>query len=206
MNFFKNIPLITRSLIIMNFIMFFLMPYVPERDLLMMVGFGPASDNFNLIQPITSMFLHAGLMHIGMNMLLLYMFGRTLEYDMGQKKYLIFYLLCGIGGYLLHGLFYPDMPAIGASGAVFGVMLGMAVMYPNEKVSLLFLPFLSFKMKWIIGLYFAYEVYNGIIVAQDGVAHLGHVGGGLIGIILTGLWITKKFPNAINKLLKRSNG
>ncbi|CAG7580420.1 MAG: Rhomboid protease GluP [uncultured marine phage] len=206
MNFIKKIPVITRSLILLNLIMYFITPLIPDSDLHMMVAYGPQSDHFNLIQPLTSMFLHGGFTHIFFNMLLLWMFGRSVELEAGQKKFLLFYLFAGIGGYLLQGIFYPDNPAIGASGAVFGVVMGMAVLFPNQKVNLFFLPFLSFKLKWIMGIYFGFEVYNAIhglaYGVGDGVAHLAHVGGGLVGMALAGFWITNKFKLALQNVRK----
>jgi len=194
MKIFENIPKVTKALLLMNILMFFLIPYIPSDDLFYMVGFGITSENFNPIQLITSMFLHAGFSHIFFNMLFLWFLGDGIEREIGDRKFLILYLLSGFGGFLLQGFFYPDVPHLGASGAVFGLIVAMGVLFPNREMSLLFLPFWKFKLKWFVLIYFSVEIYNALSMdTGDGVAHWCHVGGGITGLLLGGFWLTKNF-------------
>lgn len=202
MSFITEIPKVTKTLIILNIIMYLITPYIPEKDLYSMVGFGITSEHFNIIQPITSIFLHGDFIHLFFNMLMLWMFGKTLEVEMGHRKYLIFYLLSGLGAFLLQGFMFPDNPAIGASGAVFGLMMGMTTLFPNKQVNILFLPFLKVKLKWLLGVCFLFEVIQSFRVIGDGIAHWAHVGGGLTGILLIGFWFTDRFSEKIKSIKK----
>lgn len=137
----------------------------------------------------TSMFLHGGLMHLLGNMLFLYIFGDNVEDTFGHIGYLIFYLFCGIGSGLVHVLFnlHSSLPAIGASGAISGVMGAYAVLFPQARVLMLFFIFLiPVPAVLVLGYWFALQFLAGIgqlgAAATGGVAFWAHIGGFVIGL------------------------
>jgi len=139
----------------------------------------------------TSMFLHGGLMHLLGNMLFLYVFGDNVEDYFGHMFYLIFYLFCGIGSGLVHVLFNlnSSLPAIGASGAISGVMGAYAVLFPRTRVLMLFLVFLvPIPAVFVLGYWFVLQFLSGIgqlgASAMGGVAFWAHIGGFLIGLVV----------------------
>ncbi len=175
------------------------------------------NPNFRSYQLITHMFLHGGIAHLFMNMFALWMFGRILEYDMGSKRFLIYYMVCGIGAGLLQlgvswigiarlqaiaqetgltpqiqSMIYAkvNVITIGASGAVFGVLLAFGVMYPNSRIMLL-IPPIPLKAKYFVIGYGLLELCFGIVGAQSGVAHFAHVGGMIFGFLLLYYWKRK---------------
>jgi membrane associated rhomboid family serine protease len=144
-----------------------------------------------LWQPFSYMFLHAGLMHIGFNMLALWMFGAPLALLWGEKKFLRFYLLCGLGAGaiivtwpaipVLFGAGIPGgylLPTLGASGAVFGVLLAYSLTWPDRTIMLLFPPIP------IKALYFIPVIFFMSLLGPQNVSHVGHLGGILVGWIL----------------------
>jgi rhomboid family protein len=140
---------------------------------------------------ITSMFLHGGWMHLLGNMLFLYIFGDNVEDQFGHAGYLIFYLFCGIGSDLVHIAFnlHSAIPAIGASGAISGVMGAYAVMFPRAKVLMLFFIFLiPVPAVLVLGYWFVLQFLSGIgqlgAGAAGGVAFWAHIGGFLIGLVV----------------------
>jgi len=139
----------------------------------------------------TSMFLHGGLLHLLGNMLFLYVFGDNVEDAFGHFGYLIFYVVCGIGSGLTHVLFnlHSTLPAIGASGAISGVMGAYAVLYPRAKVLMLFFIFLiPIPAVLVLGYWFVLQFLSGIgefgASATGGVAWWAHIGGFLIGFVV----------------------
>lgn len=143
---------------------------------------------------VTSMFLHAGWMHLAGNMLFLWIFGDNLEDEMGHVGFLLFYLLTGVAAAL--GQMAPDtgsdVPMVGASGAIAGVMGGYLLMYPRAKVDVLFIFFVLVRVfairAWIVlGVWFAIQIVSGYVTPADsgGVAYWAHAGGFLAGLILT---------------------
>ena len=139
----------------------------------------------------TSMFLHGGLMHLLGNMLFLYVFGDNVEDYFGHIFYLIFYLFCGVGAGLVHVLFnlHSSLPAIGASGAISGVMGAYAVLFPRTRVLMLFLVFLvPIPAVFVLGYWFVLQFLSGIgqlgASAMGGVAFWAHIGGFLIGLVV----------------------
>jgi membrane associated rhomboid family serine protease len=139
----------------------------------------------------TSMFLHGGLMHLLGNMLFLYVFGDNVEDAFGHIPYLIFYLFCGIGSDLVHILFNlnSSLPAIGASGAISGVMGAYVVMFPRARVLMLFFVFLiPIPAVFVLGYWFVLQFLSGIgelgAAATGGVAFWAHIGGFLIGMVI----------------------
>jgi membrane associated rhomboid family serine protease len=140
----------------------------------------------------TSMFLHGGLMHLLGNMLFLYVFGDNVEDYFGHAGYLAFYIFCGIGSGLIHVLFnlHSSLPAIGASGAISGVMGAYVVLYPRANVLMLFFVFLiPIPAVLVLGYWFVLQFLSGIgefgAAAAGGVAWWAHIGGFLLGMGVT---------------------
>jgi len=142
----------------------------------------------------TSMFLHAGFLHIAGNMLFLWIFGDNVEDFFGHFTYLLFYLVCGIGAGLLHIFFNlgSTVPALGASGAISGVMGAYMLLYPRERIlTLVFIFLMPIPAVFILGYWFLLQFLSGINAlgggASGGVAVWAHVGGFLLGMLLTAL-------------------
>ena len=143
---------------------------------------------------ITSAFMHGGFLHLGGNMLFLWVFGDNVEDFFGHLPYLLFYLVCGIGAGLLHILFNlnSSLPAVGASGAISGVMGAYALLYPRARVlTLVFVFLVPIPAIFILGYWFLLQFLGGIsalgATATGGVAWWAHVGGFLVGLSLTEL-------------------
>lgn len=212
----ENIPKATRNLLAINVIMF--IATLINQDF--MVGqfalFYPASQYFRPWQIITHMFMHGGFWHIFFNMYALYMFGSIIERTIGPKKFLILYFVCGLGAVALHlGVQYiqaqtfmagmadgtPNAaanyaalkmtPTLGASGAIYGLLITYAMLFPDARLSLMFLPFTSMSSKtWVI-IFAVIELVTGITGTIDGVAHFAHLGGMLFGWLLIKYWRKK---------------
>jgi membrane associated rhomboid family serine protease len=151
-----------------------------------------------LLQSLVSMFLHGGWLHIGGNMLFLWVFGDNVEDNFGSLAYLLFYLLCGFGAVLAQAFLTPTspVPAIGASGAISGVLAAYLLLYPGASVRALLFIFIFFTIvrvpAWLmIILWFAIQLLNGLASVTDaaqmsgGVAYGAHVGGFVAGLALT---------------------
>ena len=141
---------------------------------------------------LTSMFLHAGVAHIAGNMLFLWIFGDNIEDYFGHFGYLVFYLVCGVGSGLLHVLFNLNspLPALGASGAISGVMGAYLVLYPRSRILTLVLVFLiPIPAVFILVYWFVLQFISGVTtlgaVSQGGVAWWAHIGGFVMGIMIT---------------------
>jgi membrane associated rhomboid family serine protease len=131
-----------------------------------------------LIQPwgvLTYMFVHGGIGHLFFNMLGLFFFGPRLEMQLGGKSFLRLYLLSGLGGALFSFIFAFNAPVVGASGAVFGVLLGFAYYWPRERIYIWGI--LPIESRWLVGILAAASLYSGIAGTQAGVAHFAHLGG-----------------------------
>ena len=142
----------------------------------------------------SSMFLHSGVLHIAGNMLFLWIFGDNVEDFFGHIPYLFFYLICGIGAGLVHVLFnfHSSVPAVGASGAISGVMGAYALLYPRARVlALVFVFLVPVPAFFVLGYWFLLQFLAGIsslgAAATGGVAVWAHVGGFLLGMLLTSL-------------------
>lgn len=162
------------------------------------IGLWPVdSPFFRPWQIITHMFAHAAsgpymFFHILFNMFTLWMFGRILENLWGSKRFLIFYMICGLGAAAAHLVMQHFMNAhdvaVGASGAVFGVLVAFALTFPNTELYLMFIP-IPIKAKWAILGLIAIDLFGGISqVNGDNVAHFAHLGGAITGFILLKLW------------------
>jgi membrane associated rhomboid family serine protease len=189
---------VVKNLLIINVLMYFATRYLwgnPDRFILAL--FYPTSDFFHPYQLVTHMFMHADINHLLLNMLGLYMFGSSLEAFWGSKKFLFFYLFCGFGSMILYllvrylevGLNVDNTPMLGASGAIFGLMAGYAMLFPNNIISLLFPP-ISLPAKYFVLIYAAAELFFGlgIVNVGKGVAHFAHLGGALFGFLLILYW------------------
>ena len=155
---------------------------------------GHASFEVSFVPLVTSMFLHSGLLHIAGNMLFLWIFGDNVEDFFGHLPYLLFYLVCGVGAGLLHVLFnlHSSVPALGASGAVSGVMGAYILLYPRARIlTLVFIFPLPVPAVIFLGLWYVMQFLSGIsalgVKASGGVAVWAHVGGFLLGMFLTTL-------------------
>lgn len=148
-------------------------------------------EGFMFHQLITHQFLHGGIFHLAFNMLALISIGPRVEDYFGRKRFIIFYLLCGLGAAFLHMfMINSSTPMVGASGAIYGVLLVFAILNPDEK--LYFFGLIGIKAKYLVSILFAIEVGLGFFSQGDGIGHFAHIGGGLTGILL--LFINKKFP------------
>ena len=142
----------------------------------------------------TSMFLHGGLMHLGGNMLFLWIFGDNIEDEMGHVPFLLFYLAAGIGAGVVHVISAPgsQVPTVGASGAIAGVMGSYLLLFPRAKVDIFLFLVIFFRIlpipAWImLGIWFALQLFNGVgsDPTTGGVAYWAHAGGFIIGIAAT---------------------
>lgn len=157
------------------------------------------SGSENYVSLVTSIFLHAGFMHLAGNMLFLWIFGDNIEDEMGHIPFLIFYLLCGVGADLAQFGADPlsSIPTVGASGAIAGVMGGYLLLFPKAKVDIfifliVFIRILPIPAWIMLGLWFGLQVVNGLgsDIAGGGVAYWAHAGGFVIGFLLTlPLWM-----------------
>lgn len=159
----------------------------------------PLGSHFMPWQLVTYMFLHGGFFHIFFNMLMLWMFGMELENTWGSKKFLIFYLTTGIAAGLANlfiaPLFSTPGPTIGASGGVYAVLVAFAMMFPDRYIYLYF--FLPVRAKYMISFFILLEVFNGISGTMDGIAHIAHLGGAVVGAI----WVVLDRRGSIDKML-----
>jgi len=195
----RAVPVVTYALIVLN-VLFFLVElsggdafimkwaFVPNRFLA-----NPAADFLTLF---TSMFMHGGWLHLGGNMLYLWIFGDNVEDRFGQARFLIFYLLCGLGATAAQLVFSLDsnVPNLGASGAIAGVLGSYVLLFPQARVSVLqgqrVIPMPALI---VIGFWFILQLFSGIgSIAQTsdtgGVAYMAHVGGFVVGFVLTFLF------------------
>lgn len=207
--FREAMPSATRNIIILNVIVLLAEWVLPRIgiDLVDMLGMHyMGSDMFRVYQLVTYMFLHdpSGLSHLFFNMFALFMFGGILERVWGQKRFILYYIVTGVGAGLVQQLvwylsldpmvleYYGDMLlTIGASGAVFGVLLAFGMLFPNVPLYIMFIP-VPIKAKWVVLGYGLIELFAGISSSSDGVAHFAHLGGMLFGIIFILLWRRKE--------------
>lgn len=154
-------------------------------------GLWPVTSNyFHVWQPFTYMFLHGNFEHLLFNMFSLWMFGRVIEQSLGTRRFITFYLVCGLGAGLcqiLWQLFIQEGACtVGASGAIYGILLAFGMLYPNERIMLL-IPPIPMKAKYFIGIFIVIELLFGI-ADFDNTAHFAHLGGMLFGFFLIQYW------------------
>jgi membrane associated rhomboid family serine protease len=192
-----------------------------------------ASD-FNPVQLITYMFMHADFTHFFFNMFALFMFGTTIERTLGQTRFLFYYISCGLGAAIIQEITWYftwesiftmplanqnaisleemsqaiaqaqamgiDMPflnqllTVGASGAVYGILLAFGMIFPNQPIYMMFIP-IPIKAKYFVIGYGAIELLYGLSMANDGVAHFAHLGGMLFGLLMIIYWKRKGIIN-----------
>jgi membrane associated rhomboid family serine protease len=199
-------PIVTVALIVINILVFLFEFSLDDYSKNAFIGtFGLVPDRFHFANVLTSMFLHGGWMHVLGNMWFLWIFGDNIEDILGHAKYLLFYLLCGIGAAMTQVYFSPDsrVPMVGASGAIAGVMGAYMMKFPHSRIStLIFLAFFITTVEvpaWVMLIYwFFIQLISGVgsvgysQVSQGGTAFLAHVGGFLAGIGLVYLMRPKE--------------
>lgn len=200
MNRYFQTPPVVKNLIIINALIYLAMALIPEAYRFLnhygalQIGPRMLGYEFHTYQFITYMFLHANFEHVFFNMFALWMFGRTLEYDLGSRRFLIYYMVCGVGAALIQAAITvamgQPMALVGASGAVMGLLLAFGVMHPNAVIMLLFPP-LPMKAKWFVLIYGIIELFMGWTGFGGNVAHFAHVGGMLWGFLLLWWWKRK---------------
>ena len=195
--FLSSLPPVTRNIIIINIILFaatWASETLFKSDVFgcLALYFPIQGSPFRIWQPLTYMFMHGNFWHIFFNMYTLWMFGGVIERMIGQRKFLLFYLLCGLGaaacnlgvmaltGDILHA-------TVGASGAIYGLLIAFAMLFPESRLTLLFPP-VSLSAKWMVVIFAGIELLTGITGTQDGVAHFAHLGGMLVGFLLILWW------------------
>jgi rhomboid-like protein len=209
-NFLERIPPVTRSLLIINVLMFVATCINPTLMKGLFAMAYPAATDFRWWQPLTHMFMHDGVWHILFNMYTLVMFGMVVERVLGTKKFLILFFVTGFGAVLLHtGVEYLQVRSylkeytpvpysaqqiydmiphvLGASGAVYGVLVAFAMLYPEARMTLIFPP-VTLDAKWMVAIFIGIELITGITGTQAGIAHFAHLGGALFGFLLILYW------------------
>ena len=165
-----------------------------------MMLFPVESPWFRVWQPFTYMFMHGGWEHIIFNMFTLWMFGRFIEMDLGSRRFLTYYLVCGVGAGVIQMLACwatgapLNVPTVGASGAIYGLLLAFAMLPPNDIIRPL-IPPIPMKAKWAVLVFCAIELFLGIrgeIFSADNVAHFAHLGGALFGWMLLWWWLKRR--------------
>ena len=209
---FSSVPAAVRNIIFINALVMVMTMLNQEFMYEHFALFYPTSPFFHWWQPLTHMFMHGGFWHLFFNMYTLYIFGSILERDWGARKFLIFYFGTGLGAALVHpGVEWLQMhnwigqaaegsiaaqasihalkmtPTVGASGAIYGVLMGYAMLYPDSILTLIFPP-VSLKAKWFVLIFAAIELLTGITGTGGGIAHFAHLGGLIFGYILIRFW------------------
>ena len=240
-SFFRRTPPVVLHLLIINVLLFVATElfYRFGIDLTRILGLVYwRGSEFHWWQFVTHMFMHGGLTHLFFNMFALWSFGIWLERLMNSKRFLFYYMICGLGAALLQQLsleltwqsvvgqslavngqhvvltaeqvtkgiashqipaelvneIFNRMISVGASGAIFGVLVAFAWFFPNARLALLFIP-VPVKAKWMVLGYGLLELFLGVSGFNDGIAHFAHLGGLLIGLVILLYW---KFTNTLN--------
>ncbi len=146
---------------------------------------------FRIYELVTYMFLHGGFWHIAVNMFMLWMFGTELEREWGTKQFLKYYFLCGIGAGLFNIFLTPavagHIPTVGASGAVYGIMIAFALKNPNREMLVIPIPF-PVKVKYFIGFLVIFTLISTANPLSGGIAHAAHLGGIVVGFVYLKYW------------------
>lgn len=241
-----NITPLVKQLLIINIIFLIGSEFVGDAAFNLLALYYPENPSFHIWQVLTHMFMHGGIMHIAFNMFALYSFGSNLEYIWGPKKFLFFYISCGLGAALLHEgvnwyLFQDGMkilvengqnkaevmqilsegkfnsawqeilspekfqsfigaymiPVVGASGAIYGLLVAFAYMFPNAELMMIFLP-IPIKAKYFVPAILLLDLFLGvsgksIFGGGGGVAHFAHIGGAIVGFLMMLYWKKNQF-------------
>ncbi len=231
--YFRSLPPVTKNLLIINVLIFLFMAVFGGDNVISQYGALHyfASPYFNPAQLITYMFIHAGFTHLFFNMFALFMFGPSIEWAFGSKRFLFYYVSVGIGAALVQEGVYAIMlhkyytmfsaedmreiieqgaillktsrtyadptlaeinmlvngGTVGASGAIYGILLAFGMLWPNRELMLL-IPPMPIKAKWLVIGYAVIELLLGISGAQSNVAHFCHLGGMLFGFLIILYW------------------
>ncbi|MBS7456202.1 rhomboid family intramembrane serine protease [Coralloluteibacterium stylophorae] len=193
---FKNIPPVTQALLWSNVIVFLLQQVAGGMfrgfELWPLVSGMAMESNFLPWQLVTYAFLHGSFGHLFFNMLALFMFGAPLEYTWGNRRFATFYFVCVVGAGITHlvvtallGL--PGLPTVGASGGVYGLLLAYGMLFPRQRVMLLFPP-IPMEARTLVIVFGALAFLMGITGAGGNIAHFAHLGGMLFGWLLIRYW------------------
>lgn len=207
-----NTEPVIKKIIIINVIMFVMSLFTDNFMYRTFSLFSFESDLFHPYQLITHMFMHADFFHIFFNMYTLWMFGNVLERVWGGKKFFLFYMVTGLGAAILHNLVIELQlaslhgaaeagnvlamqrinimnmtPTVGASGAIYGVLLGYGMLFPNNTIQLFFPP-IALKAKWFVIIFGAIELILGLSGSGGNIAHFAHLGGMIFGYLLIRYW------------------
>lgn len=226
----ESIPPVTKNIILINTVVWLIMMVLGRRIGNGVLDFGGlhyfGASDFNVLQIFTYMFMHStqSFAHILFNMFTLFMFGTLLERTLGAKRFLFYYISCGIGAAIVQeavwaltwenifaGMMHLDKATfqqvlahsspeevsnalnafitVGASGAIFGILLAFGMLFPNLPTYIMFIP-VPIKAKWMVLGYGVLELLIGMSHANDGVAHFAHLGGMLFGFLI--IWYWKK--------------
>jgi membrane associated rhomboid family serine protease len=188
---FGSIPPVVKNLLIINGLVF-LAQYVFEGQGIRLeiwgALWGAGTGNFKVWQLITYQFMHGSIGHIFFNMLTLWMFGSTLENFWGSRRFLVFYIVCGVFAGVAQLIMQNEGVALGASGSIMGLMAAFAYLFPNTDLIFLYFP-IPIKAKYMIPGMMALDVFGSIAPqAGDNVAHWAHLGGALAGLIIVIIW------------------
>ena len=200
---FNRITDVVKYLIIMNVAVFAITMFLDNQVImgyqfkrLDLAFWPPATGNFKPFQIVSHMFMHGGITHLLFNMLTLFFLGPMVEKVWGAKKFLTFYFIAGFGalaahllvGYIISG---AQGPVLGASGAIFGMMVAFAMLFPDVKLMLLFPP-IPIKAKFLVGGLVALDLISGLrgssIFGATNIAHFAHLGGAVTGFLLVLFW------------------
>ena len=210
--FMSNIPTAVKNIIIINVLVMIMTSLNGDFMYEKFALFYPTSPFFHWWQPVTHMFMHGGFWHLFFNMYTLYIFGTVLERVWGTKKFLVFYFVTGIGAAAIHTCVewiqmqhwlveaaqgsmaaqasihaLKMTPTVGASGAIYGVLMGYAMLYPDSVLTLIFPP-ISLKAKWFVLIFAGIELLTGVTGTGGGIAHFAHLGGLIFGFLLIMCW------------------
>ena len=177
-----NTPIV-RYLILVN-CGIFVVSLLLRPEMAAFLGLAPSSFWRGYIwQPVTYMFLHGGIFHLFFNMLVLWMFGSTLESTWGPKRFLTFYFICGIGAGLLNAVATPasPVPIVGASGAIYGLLMAFGILFPDQFIY--FWGIFPIRAKYFVIGIGVVEFLTALSASQSGIAHIAHLGGMLFGLI-----------------------
>jgi len=208
----RSTPFITLLLVATNLAVFayeVTLPPAGLQGLILDLGAVPSAFGFHRLSHslpagipwltlITSMFLHGGFLHIGGNMLYLWIFGDNVEDALGHLRFLVFYLLCGIAAGLFQIAAMPSspVPLVGASGAIAGILGAYALLYPFARIRTLvififFVRIVPIPALIVLGIWFLMQILSVPASGRSGVAFFAHIGGFLIGMLLTGLFVRR---------------
>ncbi|MGM9747671.1 MAG: rhomboid family intramembrane serine protease [Candidatus Cryptobacteroides sp.] len=205
----------TKNIIIINILIMIMTALNEEFMIEKFALFYPTSPFFKPWQIVTHMFMHGGFWHLFFNMYTLFVFGSVLERVWGPKKFLLFYFVTGLGAAALHtgvqfiqaqvymnqiaeGSIHAQAalhalkmtPTVGASGAIYGLLLGYGMLYPDSRLTLVFPP-ITLKAKWFVLIFAAIELVTGVTGMGGGIAHFAHLGGMLFGWLMIIYWKKK---------------